>query len=259
MKLHLDRLDPAIRRLLRLPPEPFPNDFYLEPNPNGRGGRFVSPSTDEWTQEMDRWHADPAAARALEQLLRVPYLAEGVGRSLRSFVNGRRLERDLKQARVIVFDSHYLHVLGETPEVEGFLQAPWWGREHGIWLTITTPEMVRLQAESAWGDGEVWAQRQGERSFEHRIVVPVETLSPAIVHDALERWYMQRFEWERGHWAVAERRLPKFLLRLDWQELPSDEPERAQQAAERLARAEAALAAIEEWPAADRTRALFGR
>lgn len=258
MKLRLHALEPTFRRLLRLPAEPFGDRFYLEPAEEDKPyRRFRSRTSEEWAAEMDRWHADPKAAQIVEQALRLPLAAERAVEGVRGRIVRRRLVRELKQARAIVFDSMYVHVLGETAEVEGFLQAPWWSRDEGIWLTITTPEMVRLQAESAWGDGEVLVEEAGSRAFEHRVIVPAATLSPKLVEQALERWYMASFEWERGHWAVAERTLPKFLTRLHWQQ-PETEAEQTEAAA-RIAEAEAAVAAIEEWPSAGRTRALFGR
>jgi hypothetical protein len=73
-----------------------------------------------------------------------------------------------------------------------------------------SPVQVRKAARS-WKTGKVFSVVRGEVET---LLVPASVLSPEIILDALSRWYMVRFDKQEGHWAVAERRLPEFVLDL---------------------------------------------
>lgn len=224
----LDRLERRLRAGLGLPEDP---DQGVFEGPNERGlYTFREQPEEEQEASFRHYHEQPLLGHILDEGFRYLNILSGyVGdpdRLLRRVSWPLRrllLENELADARTIRWESWHKGTPGEITHLDGYVLLPSGER---FPLDIQALGEQEVWARESWQDGGVMIRGRGARTVE-TVVCPVEALTPAVVEQAVRRWYMERFEWRRGHWAVVERRLPHFEVETSFWEQPEDPQERA--------------------------------
>jgi hypothetical protein len=204
-----------IRRLLGLsaePPDPVPMRFTAN-------GTVDFGTQDKRAVNFARWHSEGRRADIASHLSRVPYRARKAPERVRDEVLARvdnvRAARALSSAKTLRFTSPYVHVFGDCKEVEGWFD---FGGAFGYSLTVFTNEAMVEYAEREWDRGElVTSDNSLVYGLGRWIVVPTVSLDDVIIREALERWYVDRFRWVRGHWSQREGTLPTINVDLTWE------------------------------------------
>lgn len=223
----LDRLEQQLRNHLGLPDDPAQGLFE---GPDERGLYTLRPQTEEEQEASFRhFHEQPLLSHVIDEGFRYLRIASDYIENPDRFVSRlswpvrrRVLERELAQTRNIRWRSWHKATPGETAQIDGYVLLPSGAR---FALDVRALAEQAVWAVESWHDGGVTIERRDSGSVE-TILCPVDALTPAVVEQAVRRWYMERFEWHRGHWAIIERRLPEFDVDNTFWEWPADTAER---------------------------------
>jgi hypothetical protein len=235
----LNALENRLRPLLGLGPKPLDGSLYFsEPDEHGNS-EMLFPAEEVLDAEKERWHRESRRGRALSAAVDALKRVEPseIANRLKSPLERRLLERELSSARRLEWRSRHFCTIGDTDHVDGYLVLPS-GRHYD--LDVSTAAYYESWVREGWLRGGVYREGPGTNHSPGvaTAVVPVETLTPAVVLEAIERWYLDRFEYVQGHWSLLERRLPEFEVEDSFWSRPDDPRERelAEQAAERAER-----------------------
>ena len=230
--------------------------------PNSTGTVFVPAEVDEkWGQlykletlpeeetemELKRWHEEGWRGAVSDSISRQVYLLGyqvSRGSVVRKAVwplQKRLFWRELAQAKTITWKAWHYALAGETTSIDGRLILP-------------SGRTMMFDIQS-WGDQKHWVDEEYRMSggadtktgdsYGPGAVVAAEVLTPALLHAALRGWYVQRFAYTRGHWAIMEKKLPDFIIEDAWENGDGDEGCHHYTAAQLRAYAKAALKAEE--------------
>jgi hypothetical protein len=120
------------------------------------------------------------------------------------------LVSELANTRLIRYVSYHSVYSGESAHIDGRIVLPSGAKFD---LDFSCVGGLRNWSLKEWELGVVVTGDIAYGDFAERtILIPTRTLFEDVVREALIRWYMQRFEYERGHWAVREHALPEFVL-----------------------------------------------
>lgn len=182
--------------------------------PTSREGFFEIVDRDPQDVEdgFRRWHAEPRRGVAIDEGLRLARRARRglprVGRAVFAPVDRRLDERALVRSRRLVWRSWYVHEIGASLDIEGYLVTDC-GRYYP--LTFLCGGHFAAVSKYSWDSGDLFCP-PAWRQF----VLPTDAFTPEVAEEGLRRWYMDRFEWRRGHWSVREGRLPELVSDISW-------------------------------------------
>jgi hypothetical protein len=255
------RLEPWLRPILGLVKQvPEPNGMSTMPTDDPCSGRLYKleladeASTERSFQAWHRYQA-PMIERALERTLdgieRMLGLADSIAavsdrqaaaERVHRWRRQRVVEHELAAQRTIRYVSYHTIYQGVDVHIDGRIELP--SGAHFM-LDFSCIGDVALWADEDWSrhnvaTGDI-AYGQGAS---RNILLPTQTLFEAAVVEGLIRWYMDRYEFERGHWSVIEQTLPTFDLDVGffWPE----DPDQRRQAQAQVARDQATLERLDQ-------------
>lgn len=192
--MNASEAEALLRRLLGLP--------AAAPAPHGGEDQF------------QEWHGEDRRADLARELATAPSRTRALARQAAERVSERliswRADRSLADARQLAFRAQAPHEIGHTWQVDGRLEAP---DGTGMTLWVVALGGIERQSVQAWHHGRVLPGHLGPGQT---LVVPTALLCDEILIEAIQRWYMTRFEYRRGHWGVRERRLPQLTVEVNW-------------------------------------------
>lgn len=164
------------------------------------------------------WHAEPRRGVVIDEGARLVRRARRqlprAGRMLRAPVDRRLDERALSRSRRLVWKSWHVHEIGASFDVEGYLVTDC-GRRYP--LSFLCSGYFAAVSKFSWEDGSLLSPL-----LRPQFVLPTEVLTPEVAEEGLRRWYMDRFEWRRGHWSICEG-LPELVSEIAWSWPEDDE------------------------------------
>lgn len=256
----LDNLEDRLRPLLGLGRKPnHLSLFFGEPDEDGLMELHM-PSEEVHDAEEERWHREPRRGRALSAVISALQRFEPLALVRRpgDALERRRGERELASARKLEWNPYHYCTNGQTDHIDAHLVLPS-GRHYA--LDVSTAAFHAYWVREGWQSGGVYrtGQDTDQRDGVATAVVPTETLTPALVREAIERWYMDKYQYAQGHWSVLERKLPELVVDESGWSWPDDPYERelAEQAAARAEDTAGLLKAESEVD--ERTARRYGR
>jgi hypothetical protein len=203
------------RRLLGLPAEqPSPRTIRLH-TPT-RTIQRVQPSA----EMVEAWHAEDWRADFARFVVDAPRIAKRQLEAVKDAIADVRCDREVATARVLVYQSPYVHTVGDCLAVDGYLQLPS-GRTYGLQV-VAVGARYREYVQDSWDRGAVLQSDQNLLNSDHSLYVPVETLDEEVIAVAIERWYRDRFAYVRRHWGALENAQPVIDIELHWQTVEED-------------------------------------
>jgi hypothetical protein len=161
------------------------------------------------------WHAEDWRADVAAFLAGAPQTAVRRARRTRAAVREWRAERALAETRSLVYESPYISTIGDCLAIDGYFRLPG-GLEYGLQV-VAVGASYREYVADTWERGGVLTADTNLLNGDHSLYVPVETLDDAIVVEAIERWYAERFRYVRRHWSALEQATPMISAQLHWQ------------------------------------------
>lgn len=118
---------------------------------------------------------------------------------------------ELKKRRQLVFTSHYIHPV-DCQEVEGYFD---FNKTHYP-VTLIAASRLPAWAKEEWERGDYMLASQSILSDPNTILIPGRKLDAQKVKEALERFYEDKFRFERGHWTHLEDATPEIIINLNF-------------------------------------------
>jgi hypothetical protein len=213
----VDYLESTLRRAAGLPSEePNTSPFRFRPSKNPglveiekADPREIEDNYRQWHEEGKKAHYIGKATSSLRSL--GDKVVSGDFKAVNKW-QAHKFDKELREARQITWEAWHFAREGETDHIDGRLILPS-GASHGF--DIATAYEAEYWAREGLSMGGVATK------FETRCLtatLPGRGLTPALLEIALRAWYVQRFEWEQGHWAVLEKKLPQFIIRAAWED-----------------------------------------
>lgn len=205
-----------IRRFLGLGPAPDPVGLSCD-----KDGYFKLKKGKKLERDFIAWHREGIRAKLASGIARFTHRIgpRSISRYLGDAVGTIRMRWSiyrLREARRLVYKSVYVHDK-DTVESEGWIEFP------GGFLTVviratgyTRHEVDYVQEE--WDRGRVTPGIAGLTGHDYvTLVVPGERVTPDLVRNALQRWYLDRYRYHRGHWTVLEQAEPEVKIAFGWE------------------------------------------
>ena len=211
---------------------PDPTGFRTKPceddDPRfGKLMQMVRVPEEERQANFRTWHEEGRRGKLASEISRgvhkVGYgLSYGghLGDRLSYPVRRRLFWHELATARTITWNAWHYSLAGQTTEIDGRLVLPN-GRDWSFDITTNNDQTFWID-EDYRNDGGAGREDRYASGCPTALVAAT-SLTPALLLVALRGWYVQRFEWERGHWAVLERTLPEFKIDAAWENTKKSE------------------------------------
>lgn len=172
---------------------------------------------DELNQNQHNWHTEDWRADAADTLARLPTRTVQAGRTVRRRFDQHQNRKRFLNARALTYTSHYIHNTDDCAEIEGYFDL---GDGHYYSLTIVAANGAANWLQEAINNkDEMMVEQSGYIMFGggRTKYVFADVLTDELVQQAIAEWYVDRMEFQRGHWTHLENRLPTFHTDLAWE------------------------------------------
>lgn len=182
-----------------------------------KNGRIDLLSEAEIRPDFIAWHREGWRAKFAELLVHFPHRFKSkirdVARDVYYSLRCKRSWRALKNARALSYHTIYVHA-ADAVESEGWIKFK--GGE--LTLVVTCTGAYKFKADAIRWDWEhsYIADHDYPNPAQINLWVPADHLTPELVTTAIKRWYVEHYQFHRGHWTVLEDSTPEVTIAFEW-------------------------------------------